>query len=52
MAEGTWKDYKETKNSKPLPLRGVRVLEVCTLLLGPSGPVSYTPLTLPTIYPV
>ncbi|MDD3825825.1 MAG: CoA transferase [Anaerolineae bacterium] len=38
MAEGTWKDYKETKNSKPLPLRGVRVLEVCTLLLGPSGP--------------
>jgi hypothetical protein len=38
MAEGTWKDYKEKKNSKPLPLRGIRVLEVCTLLLGPSGP--------------
>jgi crotonobetainyl-CoA:carnitine CoA-transferase CaiB-like acyl-CoA transferase len=38
MAEGTWKDYREKKNSKPLPLRGIRVLEVCTLLLGPSGP--------------
>jgi crotonobetainyl-CoA:carnitine CoA-transferase CaiB-like acyl-CoA transferase len=38
MAEGTWKDYKEKKNTKPLPLRGIRVLEVCTLLLGPSGP--------------
>lgn len=38
MAEGTWKDYRETKNRKPLPLKGIRVLEVCTLLLGPSGP--------------
>jgi crotonobetainyl-CoA:carnitine CoA-transferase CaiB-like acyl-CoA transferase len=38
MAEGTWKDYREKKHSKPLPLRGIRVLEVCTLLLGPSGP--------------
>jgi succinyl-CoA---D-citramalate CoA-transferase len=38
MVESTWKDYREKKNSKPLPLRGIRVLEVCTLLLGPSGP--------------
>ena len=36
--EDTWKDYKEKKHSKPLPLKGIRVLEVCTLLLGPSGP--------------
>jgi crotonobetainyl-CoA:carnitine CoA-transferase CaiB-like acyl-CoA transferase len=38
MAERTWKDYKEKKHTKPLPLSGIRVLEVCTLLLGPSGP--------------
>ncbi|MBN1658397.1 MAG: CoA transferase, partial [Anaerolineae bacterium] len=38
MAEGTWKDYQENKNSRPLPLQGIRVLEVCTLVLGPSGP--------------
>ncbi len=38
MAEETWKNYKEKKHSKPSPLRGIRVLEVCTLLLGPSGP--------------
>jgi len=38
MAEATWKDYAEKKHSKPLPLRGIRVLEVCTLLMGPSGP--------------
>jgi crotonobetainyl-CoA:carnitine CoA-transferase CaiB-like acyl-CoA transferase len=38
MAESTWKDYKEKKHSRPLPLKGIRVLEVCTLLLGPSGP--------------
>ena len=38
MAEDTWQDYKEKKHSRPLPLRGIRVLEVCTLLLGPSGP--------------
>jgi len=38
MVEGIWKDYKEKKNSKPLPLKGIRVLEVCTLLMGPSGP--------------
>lgn len=38
MGESTWQNYKETKHSKPLPLKGIRVLEVCTLLLGPSGP--------------
>jgi crotonobetainyl-CoA:carnitine CoA-transferase CaiB-like acyl-CoA transferase len=38
MAEGTWKDYREKKHTKPLPLKGIRVLEVCTLVLGPSGP--------------
>lgn len=38
MAEKTWKNYKEKKHSKPSPLKGIRVLEVCTLLLGPAGP--------------
>jgi crotonobetainyl-CoA:carnitine CoA-transferase CaiB-like acyl-CoA transferase len=38
MAEETWKEYKETKVYKPKPLKGIRVLEVCTLLFGPSGP--------------
>lgn len=38
MAEDTWKGYREKKFSKPTPLKGIRVLEVCTLLLGPSGP--------------
>jgi len=38
MAEETWKNYKEKKYSRPTPLEGIRVLEVCTLLLGPAGP--------------
>ena len=38
MAEETWRQYKEKKHSLPAPLKGLRVLEVCTLLLGPSGP--------------
>ena len=38
MAEKTWQNYKEKKHSKPSPLKGIRVLEVCTLILGPSGP--------------
>ena len=38
MAEETWQNYKEKKHSKPSPLKGIRVLEVCTLILGPSGP--------------
>jgi crotonobetainyl-CoA:carnitine CoA-transferase CaiB-like acyl-CoA transferase len=38
MADETWQNYKEEKHSKPSPLKGIRVLEVCTLLLGPAGP--------------
>jgi crotonobetainyl-CoA:carnitine CoA-transferase CaiB-like acyl-CoA transferase len=38
VTEETWKDYKEKKHSRPLPLKGIRVLEVCTLILGPVGP--------------
>ncbi|MFO7996119.1 MAG: CoA transferase [Dehalococcoidia bacterium] len=38
MTQETWKDYKEKKHSRPLPLKGIRVLEVCTLILGPVGP--------------
>jgi crotonobetainyl-CoA:carnitine CoA-transferase CaiB-like acyl-CoA transferase len=38
MAEKTWKNYKEKKHSRPSPLKGIRVLEVCTLVLGPAGP--------------
>lgn len=37
MAETTWMNYKETKHKKPAPLAGLKVLEVCTLLLGPLG---------------
>ena len=37
MAEETWKNYKQTKHTKPMPLQGVRVLEVGTLILGPVG---------------
>jgi len=38
MAEETWQNYKGKKHSKPSPLEGIKVLEVCTLLLGPAGP--------------
>jgi crotonobetainyl-CoA:carnitine CoA-transferase CaiB-like acyl-CoA transferase len=38
MAESTWGSYKENKMSRPAPLEGIRVLEVCTMLLGPIGP--------------
>jgi crotonobetainyl-CoA:carnitine CoA-transferase CaiB-like acyl-CoA transferase len=38
MSNRTWKHYRETKYSKPLPLKDIRVLEVCTLILGPAGP--------------
>src|SRR5512136_1460754 len=38
MAEETWENYRERKHSGPLPLQGIRVLEVCTLILGPLGP--------------
>ncbi len=33
-----FKDYVKNKFARPGPLKGVRVLEVCTLLFGPSGP--------------
>ncbi len=38
MAEITWRDYVQRKRTHPSPLKGVRVLEVCTMLLGPIGP--------------
>ena len=38
MAEKTWENYKERKRTSPLPLKGIRILEICTLILGPSGP--------------
>ncbi len=38
MSEETWRNYTESKGEKPGPLDGLRVLEVCTILLGPSGP--------------
>jgi crotonobetainyl-CoA:carnitine CoA-transferase CaiB-like acyl-CoA transferase len=38
MGETTWKDYVKNKPLKPAPLEGIRVLEVCTMLLGPIGP--------------
>ncbi len=38
MAEATWRDYVKNKARKPKPLKGLRVLEVCTIVFGPSGP--------------
>lgn len=38
MADDTWREYVKTKSSKPSPLEGIKVLEVCTMLLGPIGP--------------
>jgi crotonobetainyl-CoA:carnitine CoA-transferase CaiB-like acyl-CoA transferase len=38
MTEKTWKDYKQNKSLKPSPLKDIKVLEVCTMLLGPMGP--------------
>jgi crotonobetainyl-CoA:carnitine CoA-transferase CaiB-like acyl-CoA transferase len=37
MAE-VFKDYVKNKFKRPAPLKGLRVLEVCTLLFGPAGP--------------
>ncbi len=33
-----FKGYVKNKYSRPAPLKGIRVLEVCTLLFGPAGP--------------
>ena len=33
-----FKGYVKNKYSRPAPLKGLRVLEVCTLLFGPAGP--------------
>ncbi|MCF8042473.1 MAG: CoA transferase [Desulfarculaceae bacterium] len=38
MTSDTWKDYVKNKPKKPKPLSGLRVLEVCTIVFGPSGP--------------
>jgi len=38
MGQETWKDYVKKKAGGPKPLKGIRVLEVCTLVFGPSGP--------------
>jgi crotonobetainyl-CoA:carnitine CoA-transferase CaiB-like acyl-CoA transferase len=38
MAEKTWQDYNKEKQFKPSPLKDIKVLEVCTMLLGPIGP--------------
>lgn len=38
MAEITWRNYLQNKHVKTAPLKGIKVLEVCTLILGPSGP--------------
>ena len=38
MTEKTWQNYKQNKPFKPSPLKDIKVLEVCTMLLGPMGP--------------
>jgi crotonobetainyl-CoA:carnitine CoA-transferase CaiB-like acyl-CoA transferase len=38
MTEKIWHYYTQNKTPKPSPLQGVKVLEVCTMLLGPMGP--------------
>lgn len=38
MAAETWSGYREKKYLYPSPLEGIRVLELCTLILGPAGP--------------
>jgi crotonobetainyl-CoA:carnitine CoA-transferase CaiB-like acyl-CoA transferase len=34
----TWENYKQNKHARPSPLKGIKVLEVCTNALGPFGP--------------
>jgi len=38
MAEATWRNYLENKHNRPAPLKGIKVLEACTIILGPAGP--------------
>ncbi len=38
MALDTWKNYLKEIHTKPAALKGVRVLEACTIILGPAGP--------------
>jgi len=38
MAQQTWENYRRNKHFKPSPLKGIRVLEICTIILGPAGP--------------
>lgn len=38
MSIETWGSYIDKKYSRPSPLEGVRVLELCTIILGPAGP--------------
>jgi len=38
MAQQTWENYRQNKPFKPSPLKGIRVLEVCTIIFGPAGP--------------
>jgi succinyl-CoA---D-citramalate CoA-transferase len=38
MSEKTWENYKQSKYAKPSPLKDIKVLEICTMLLGPIGP--------------
>jgi crotonobetainyl-CoA:carnitine CoA-transferase CaiB-like acyl-CoA transferase len=38
MAEVTWRNYLENKHTRPAPLKGIKVLEACTIILGPAGP--------------
>ncbi|HSW37923.1 MAG TPA: CoA transferase [Acidobacteriota bacterium] len=37
MAQETWNNYLEKKHTRPGPLKGIRVIEACTLILGPAG---------------
>ena len=38
MVSPTWQNYRQNKGLKPKPLKGLRVLEICTIVFGPSGP--------------
>jgi crotonobetainyl-CoA:carnitine CoA-transferase CaiB-like acyl-CoA transferase len=38
MAQDTWRNYLEEIHNKPAALKGIKVLEICTIILGPAGP--------------